>query len=1040
MNTTRLLLGRRILLSLDWYTIFFGALLVSMTLPGAFGQSDDFSGHPTRDEYRVFAGWNTRAGRQIYDDTHHPESLPNLRGWDYRVNLPSTQFLRAALGPGSGAAMVGVVEETQTPLTADCSESNAGSDTLKCNSHVNNAIWLFRVAWTGRMYFKILPSRRQPGSSTVTNVENLSSGWQEVGSAGGPLFVVEKPAVVAVGEGLGNTTIHVAARGQNNLLYVTSLRIASANTLEWGTPWTQVDVTRGPPSLAVAFGERVALAWTTPTFQIRAALLDSASGSFGPTVLVTSDAEQPQLVAQGGVLHLLSQGLSDARYYHSLANSPSSFGFTARQVVGSIGGNKLCDAIGNGGRLHVACSAFQGGKTRIWYSTSLNASASTWSPQQFVGLEDHYSPQLGALGSTLWIAAVRWDGKVTYVRKDSSVTPYEYSPSGAARDHWLEVDTWLDPYQVGIFDSLEMLSFNHDLYLTATRTDGGGSTPGLRIINFSRAALKRFVTGHLSIELRLGSAELAPMLEKVADPIEGAVGTLLSGDVNGDGASDLVLVSGGTVRVALWNGDDYNASTVWCRALPAGTYGLGDVDGDGVEDLISATSSGGRTSITVARSSRSSFSPLVTTRAAQPFPVNSFLFGDVNGDRRTDAVALESTDAGGRIATALGTAQDIGGVTVGRIGVFNLWGSDGLRPGWSAHLADSDGDGDADLFLLSRKPDATSYFWTYRLASNGSAFGSRTTYGRNFGASGEAIHSIDIDNDSRVDLVAIAPGNASKPGRVTALLGGDYTFVTGTPILIHSGVNPQGASTLVGRHTQVTLSPGVSTRFPTLIFRGWLGGVFHAAAANNFPLIPGAPWERYRFFTEKVHGVTMFPQWIVDGGCVHSSHRFHLRGSKGVGSLDNTWLSVRPGSAEGHVLEELGHSLMRSCFSSGADPFGLFVEIFSRQIEGGGFEANTMGGACDGAGGRLSGTPQFIDCRDPEHYFIGWMKMYRLKGDLLRNLVATEPNATRRAHYAAQYQWLKRNWFGGVEFYHDQTRKEARRETLGLTCLPSLCP
>jgi hypothetical protein len=86
----------------------------------------------------------------------------------------------------------------------------------------------------------------------------------------------------------------------------------------------------------------------------------------------------------------------------------------------------------------------------------------------------------------------------------------------------------------------------------------------------------------------------------------------------------------------------------------------------------------------------------------------------------------------------------------------------------------------------------------------------------------------------------------------------------------------------------------------------------------------------------------------------------------------------------------------------------------------------------------VDGAPSFIDCRDPQHYFLGWLKGYRLKGSEAR--AATHQDGYLRPYYLAQYNWLKQHWFNGVEFYNDTTRREGRLETLGLPCLPGLCP
>jgi hypothetical protein len=103
-------------------------------------------------------------------------------------------------------------------------------------------------------------------------------------------------------------------------------------------------------------------------------------------------------------------------------------------------------------------------------------------------------------------------------------------------------------------------------------------------------------------------------------------------------------------------------------------------------------------------------------------------------------------------------------------------------------------------------------------------------------------------------------------------------------------------------------------------------------------------------------------------------------------------------------------------------------------LSAGGFEANAFAAdTCVGA------TPGWVDCRDPEHFFLGFMKAYRTSGDQIRATIAAEADPARKARYQARYNWLKNRWFGGAEFYRDPTVVEARRDTVGLQCLRGQC-
>ena len=171
----------------------------------------------------------------------------------------------------------------------------------------------------------------------------------------------------------------------------------------------------------------------------------------------------------------------------------------------------------------------------------------------------------------------------------------------------------------------------------------------------------------------------------------------------------------------------------------------------------------------------------------------------------------------------------------------------------------------------------------------------------------------------------------------------------------------------------------------------------------------GAPWEHYKWFTDKGLGIAMFPDWIWEGpdSCLGAPHRFALGGAVGTGGASLTRLSVGMGSREGHVLEELGHGIWRNCIKE--DVFEISDSILGTQPLGGvpGLNTSTLP-IC-------VADDDFFDCRDPQHYFLRVMKNYRLIGEKFRERIgaAAEPKKTI---FQNQYDWFRRNWFRGPEF------------------------
>ena len=116
-----------------------------------------------------------------------------------------------------------------------------------------------------------------------------------------------------------------------------------------------------------------------------------------------------------------------------------------------------------------------------------------------------------------------------------------------------------------------------------------------------------------------------------------------------------------------------------------------------------------------------------------------------------------------------------------------------------------------------------------------------------------------------------------------------------------------------------------------------------STAMANIPYLPAAPWEYYKWFTEKGIGVGLYPEWIwqAPNHCLSVNHRFAVQGLAGSGSGDLTISSVRIGGRSGHI-EELGHSVFANCFRQTNDVFNLFSSIFETSTENGGIDANNM--------------------------------------------------------------------------------------------------
>ncbi len=189
------------------------------------------------------------------------------------------------------------------------------------------------------------------------------------------------------------------------------------------------------------------------------------------------------------------------------------------------------------------------------------------------------------------------------------------------------------------------------------------------------------------------------LLSATANTGEGSTAlAFLTGDVNGDGRTDLIQPFNNAGRLGLLvyrsNGVGYSllsGTPNLGQGAAALAFLTGDVNGDGRTDLIQPFDNAGRLGLIVYASNGTSYSPVFTTlNIGQGSTALAWLTGDVNGDGRTDLI--QPFDNAGRLGLIAYASTGTG------YAVLSATPNTGQGSAAMAFLAvDSNGDGRTDV-------------------------------------------------------------------------------------------------------------------------------------------------------------------------------------------------------------------------------------------------------------------------------------------------------------------------------------------------------
>jgi hypothetical protein len=235
---------------------------------------------------------------------------------------------------------------------------------------------------------------------------------------------------------------------------------------------------------------------------------------------------------------------------------------------------------------------------------------------------------------------------------------------------------------------------------------------------------------------------------------------LVSGDLNGDGLTDIVAAQGDGIRIMLNVAGSFTSGTLIANDPGFANVALGDLDGDGDLDVAAVTTSGADL-IRFMNDGAGGFTQAGTT-TIDGLPTNLDI-ADLDGDGDLDIVTTSLQGTGVNIV------YNESGVFADSVDISDKF-SGGTFP-VDVIVADVKGDATPELLVLSLGADSVTIL--ERLVIPDGQYASAGTF--TTGPQPMAFEAADLNDDGRIDLVI---GTQGGEGLSVLLADGDGSFAT----------------------------------------------------------------------------------------------------------------------------------------------------------------------------------------------------------------------------------------------------------------------